>query len=133
MSDTSENEQRRRIDDPEVLREEERRMGCVEADLRDIKTRVYNGLGAELRKEVNAASRGTLNIVVGLLVALLVALAGAVLMNKYSSDVSTTENMRNYKAILDLQAQVAQFMFTDKAHEDKQEATLDALVKRGRP
>jgi hypothetical protein len=67
-----------------------------------IHERVYNGLGKEIRDEVAKEVGGLRALVVSILVALLVSLAGIVITGQLNSNTRSAENDRNYKAIIDI-------------------------------
>lgn len=67
-----------------------------------IHSRLYNGLGFELRKEVKEEISGVRNLFIGVLVALMLSLVGVVVEGRISSKQATVENDRNYKAIIDI-------------------------------
>jgi hypothetical protein len=71
-----------------------------------IHTRVYNGLGKEIREEVQKELAGVRKLVIGILVALLLALAGIVVEGRVSTNQSSAENERNYKAIIDISSEL---------------------------
>jgi hypothetical protein len=68
--------------------------------------RLYNGLGKELRQEIKEEISGVRTLVIGILVALILALAGIVIEGRFSSNQSSLENDRSYKAIVDIGAKL---------------------------
>ena len=79
---------------------------ATEAELREkvdaIHDRVYNGLGKDIRDEVNKEVSGLRNLILGILVALLLSLAGIVIEGRVSSNQVSVENNRTYRAIVDI-------------------------------
>jgi hypothetical protein len=71
--------------------------------MEEIHHRVYNGLGQELRQEVGKELSGMRRLVIGILIALLLSLAGIIVEGRTSSTTASQENLRNYKAIVDLE------------------------------
>ena len=71
-----------------------------------IHTRVYNGLGKEIRDEVAKELAGMRKLVIGILIALLLSLAGIIVEGRVSSNQASAENYRNYKAIVDIGSQL---------------------------
>ena len=67
-----------------------------------IHDRVYNGLGKDIRDEVDKEVNGLRNLILGILVTLLLSLAGIVIEGRVSSNQASVENNRNYKAIVDI-------------------------------
>jgi len=86
----------------ENRRAEDARLGEMHDEIEKIRARVYNGLGAELRKEVADALRGTNSLVVGLLVAMFLALAGIVIQDRLASEQRSLENDKTYAAVMAL-------------------------------
>jgi hypothetical protein len=74
----------------------------LQAQIDEIHTRVYNGLGKELRQEVARGLAATNRLVMGILIALLLSLAGIIIEGRWSANQATAENDRNYKAIIDI-------------------------------
>ncbi len=82
----------------------------MQTRINEIHDRVFNGLGLELRREIRDETNilhrkiGTLyKSVGGLLVALLLIFAGIIIEGRISASKSSEENMRNYKAIVDVE------------------------------
>jgi hypothetical protein len=82
----------------------------MQSQINEIHGRVFNGLGLELRKEIRDETNilhrkiGTLyKSVGGLLVALLLIFASIIIEGRVSSRQSSEENLRNYKAIVDVE------------------------------
>jgi len=67
-----------------------------------IHDRIYNGLGMEIRNEVKEEICAVRNLFIGVLIAVMLALAGVVIEGRVSSGQATSENDRNYKAIIDI-------------------------------
>jgi hypothetical protein len=82
--------------------DEESRFACIETDVKEIRKRVYNGLGAELRAEVEKGLARTNTLVVSILISVLLALAGIVVQNRVEANQHTLESDRNYTAIMQL-------------------------------
>lgn len=116
---------RRAVAECSYKEEHVKRMEAIEKSVSDIKERIYNGMGAELRKEINGEltdlrkdfkdeNSGTRKLVVGILVTLVLSLVGIIVEGRFSSQKSTDENSRNYKAILQMEAKL-------EAHVDRED------------
>jgi tetrahydromethanopterin S-methyltransferase subunit G len=82
------------------------RLDRIEREIGEIRARVYNGLASEIRKEMDKSLDSIRGLIIGILISLLLALAGIIVESRFSNSAATAENMRNYKAIVDLQTQV---------------------------
>lgn len=89
----------------------------MQSQINEIHGRVFNGLGLELRKEIRDETNilhrkiGTLyKSAGGLLVALLLIFAGIIIEGRASARQSSEENMRNYKAIVDVEKKLEMHM-----------------------
>jgi hypothetical protein len=71
----------------------------LEARIDDVHKRVYDGLGMELRKEIQTAIGGTNKLIVSILISLLLLLVGVIVEGRWSAGQATRENDRNYAAI----------------------------------
>jgi hypothetical protein len=80
----------------------EEEVDSLREDVKQIRARVYNGLGNELRAEVAKEIGGIRNLLIGVLISLVLALTGIVIQGRSSTAQSTEENNRNYAAILQL-------------------------------
>jgi hypothetical protein len=95
-------------------RAEDREMhGNFQRQIDEIHCRVFNGLGKELRNEVKEdfdkvhRKIGTLyKSIGGLLLALLMIFAGILIEGRFTAQKASDENLRNYKAILDLELKI---------------------------
>lgn len=74
----------------------------LQAKMDAVHDRVYNGLGKELRQEIKTEVGAVRSLVIGILVALILALAGIVVEGRVSAGQASTENNRNYQAIVDI-------------------------------
>lgn len=81
---------------------EDTRLNRIEREVGEIRSRVFNGLASEIRKEMDQAIGGLRNLVVGILIALFLAMAGSIIADRASQASATAENTRNYKAIMEL-------------------------------
>jgi len=78
----------------------------IQERLDAIHDRVYNGLGKDIRDEVNKEVSGLRNLILGILIALLLSLAGIIIEGRVSSNQISMENNRNYKAIVDVASEL---------------------------
>jgi hypothetical protein len=78
----------------------------VEADIKAIKMRVFNGMALELRHEIERSVGGVRSMVIGILISILLGLSAIVIESRISANAATAENLRNYKAIIDLDMKV---------------------------
>jgi hypothetical protein len=86
----------------ERRRENRSVLSKLQKQVEAVHQRVYNGLGKEIRQEVAKELAGMRSLVIGILIALLLSLAGIVIEGRVSSNQSSVENNRNYKAIVDI-------------------------------
>ncbi len=82
------------------------RLDRIEREIGEIRARVYNGLASEIRKEMDKSLGSIRGLIIGILISLLLALAGIIVQGRFSDSASTAENLRNYKAIIDLNAKM---------------------------
>jgi hypothetical protein len=79
---------------------------AVLVDLQDkitaVHNRVYDGLGAELRKEIKEEISSVRNLFFGILIALLLSLVAIIVEGRVSANQVSIENTKNYKAIIDI-------------------------------
>jgi hypothetical protein len=94
--------------------EQEKRLSEIETDIKEIRKRIFNGLAQELRQEVDKSVGGVRAMVIGILISMLLGLAGIIIEGRISSGASTDENMRNYKAILELDQKVDEHIRGEK-------------------
>ncbi len=80
--------------------------------------RLYNGLGKEIRQEVKEEISGLRNLVVGILIALVLALAGIVIEGRVSSNQSSIENAKTYKAIIDVGSRLENHIITTSEDDE---------------
>lgn len=79
------------------------RLTRLEQAVDRIERRVFNGLGQELRQEVKGELSALRNLVIGLLVSLIIAtVTSVVIQGRVSAAKSSSENDRNYQAIMRL-------------------------------
>lgn len=97
-----------------IKKPDERRLLIIESDIKDIKMRVFNGMSLELRHEIARSVGGVRTMVIGILISMLLGLSAIVIEGRISANAATTENMRNYKAILDLDAKVDRHIGADE-------------------
>jgi hypothetical protein len=74
-------------------------------------SRVYNGLGKELREEVKKETTRLSNRLWAVIMVIVIALAGIVIQGRMSSNQASMENDRNYKAIIDLGERVTEHIY----------------------
>jgi hypothetical protein len=86
----------------ERRRENRSVLNQLRKQVEEVHHRVFNGLGKEIREEVQKELAGVRKLVIGILVALLLALAGIIVEGRVSSNQASTENNKNYKAIIDI-------------------------------
>lgn len=77
-------------------------LALVQKQIDEMHSRVFDGLGKEIREEVKKEVGGIRNLFIGILISLVLALAGIVVEGRISSSMATSENERNYKAIVDI-------------------------------
>lgn len=85
----------RRAENKAVLEDLKQKMDAIH-------DRVYNGLGMELRQEIKEEVGGVRILVIGILVALILALAGIVVEGRVSANQSSMANEKTYQAIIDI-------------------------------
>jgi hypothetical protein len=101
--------------DIETLSRLSEKVTKIENTVDKLHGRIFNGMAKEIRDEVSERIEkvndklekkivSVQKLVVGIIIALLVSLAGIVIESRWASSQSSDENMRNYKAILDLNA-----------------------------
>lgn len=110
MTDLSTDNSGGNMHDQRVISERRSENKAILEELRyeitKVRDRVFNGLGKDIREEVNKELAGLRNLVIGILVALLLSLAGIVVEGRLSSQQASSENDRNYKAIVDVGAKL---------------------------
>lgn len=84
----------------------EDRVANLEDAVESIKARVYNGLGKELRKEVADGLQQNTRIMLGILVAMVLAMAGFIINGGISSRRTEDYNTKLYSAILQLDKKI---------------------------
>lgn len=80
----------------------------------EMHTRIFNGLGKELRQEMKDEIGGVRNLFIGVLVSLLVIFGGIVVEGRVSAGQASSENNRNYKAIVDLSLKLEQHILNSE-------------------
>jgi len=78
------------------------RLEKMEKAVDRIENRVFNGLGKELHKEIS----GVRNLVVGVLVSILLGLAGIVIEGRINTNNRSEENKQNYEAVLKIESKI---------------------------
>jgi hypothetical protein len=90
-----------------IRRAEEREAYArLQRQVDEVHARVFNGLGKDLRNEIKAEVEKVNAKAWALLVALLLIFAGIIVEGRVSSNTSSTENLRNYKAIVELESKI---------------------------
>ena len=77
-----------------------------------IHDRVYNGIAKEIRQEVKQEIDGVRKLTIGILIAVLISLAGIVVEGRFSSVQASMENTKNYEAILDIGSKLQNHIIT---------------------
>jgi hypothetical protein len=96
----------------ERRQEEERRednrsvLNLLRKQIEEVHHRVFNGMPKEIREEVQKELAGVRKLVIGILVALLLALTGIVVEGRVSTNQASAENNRTYKAIIDISSEL---------------------------
>jgi hypothetical protein len=99
--------------DAQTLGRLDEKVSKIEATVDKLCGRIFNGMAKEIRDEVSEKIRevndklekkigAVQKLVIGILIALLLSLAGIVIESRMAASVSSEESTRNYKAILDL-------------------------------
>ncbi len=95
MSDERRKLTERRLENRAVLED-------MKKQVDEVHHRVYNGLGLELRKEVKDEIGGVRNLFIGILIAMILSLSAIVVEGRVSANQASSENDRNYRAILEI-------------------------------
>jgi hypothetical protein len=78
----------------------------VAKQIEEVHARVFNGLPMEIRKEVKDEIGKVNRLIVSILLAMFLALAGIVVEGRVSSSQASAENAKNYRAIIDIGAKL---------------------------